>query len=132
MKKKTLISAAFGAALLFSACAQGVAAGAGAHGSVVPAASTLGRFQPREDGWQNDPANQPHPSDPNPLRRALGDSPIYHKLFGKPATATYLGCVKQRSGSQCDALQQDLLQKVHAAGFTDATADDAFDPHIVH
>jgi len=119
------------AAVLFVGCGKASGA-AGTHGTVVPAAASLQHFQPREDGWQNDPANQPHPNDPNPLRRALGDSPIYHKLFGRPATGLYLACVKQRTGSQCPALQQDLLQRVHVAGFTDATADDVFDPHIVH
>ena len=132
MKTKYRLASFVALTLAFAGCGRAASSAPGAHGTVVPAAASLARYQPREDGWQNYPAHQPHPGDPNPLRRALGDGPIYHKLFGKPATALYLGCVKQRSGSQCGALQQDLLQRVRSAGFSDATIDDVLDPHILH
>lgn len=122
------------AGIAFAACGQST--------SGIPSPAQLARFQPKEDGWQNDPANQPHPNDPNPLRRALGDSPIIHGLFGKPDLRVFTACVKQHAGlktegyeatylGKCPALQQDLLQRTQAAGFTGVTADNVFDLHLL-
>lgn len=121
--------------LAFAACGQ--------SSPGIPSAAALAKFQPKEDGWQNDPANQPHPGDPNPLRRALGDGPIIHGLFGKPDLGEFTACVKQHAGlktegyesnylGKCPALQQDLLRRAQAAGFTGVTADNVFDVHLVH
>ncbi|MDR3418842.1 MAG: hypothetical protein P4L83_21930 [Nevskia sp.] len=121
----------------FSACGQSATAGP------EPSAASLARFQPREDGWQNDPANQPHPNDPNPLRRKLGDSPIIHGLFGKPDLRVFTACVKQHAGlkvegyesaylGKCAVLQQELIGRAQAAGFSGASADAVLDPHLLH
>jgi len=123
------------AGVAFTACGQ--------SSSGIPSPSALTRFQPKEDGWQNDPANQPHPSDPNPLRRALGDGPIIHGLFGKPDLGVFTACVKQHAGlktegyeavylGKCPALQQDLLRRTQAAGFSGITVDNVFDQHLLH
>jgi hypothetical protein len=123
------------AGLAFSACGQSSAG--------IPSPAALAKFQPKEDGWQNDPANQPHPNDPNPLRRALGDSPIIHGLFGKPDLRVFTACVKQHAGlktegyeaaylAKCSALQQDLLGRAQAAGFTGVTADNVLDAHLLN
>jgi hypothetical protein len=123
------------ASIAFAAC--------GSSPPGVPSPAALTKFQPKEDGWQNDPANRPHPSDPNPLRRALGDSPIIHGLFGKPDLGEFTACVKQHAGlktegyesgylAKCPGLQQDLLRRAQAAGFTGVTPDDVFDVHLVH
>ncbi|WP_029921957.1 hypothetical protein [Nevskia soli] len=131
--------------LRFGACivAVGVAfAACGQSSPGIPSPAALAKFQPREDGWQNDPANQPHPNDPNPLRRALGDGPIIHGLFGKPDLGEFTACVKQHAGlktegyeasylAKCPALQQDLLGRAQAAGFTGVTADNVFDQHLL-
>jgi hypothetical protein len=123
------------AGLAFAACGQ--------SSTGIPSAAALAKFQPKEDGWQNDPANQPHAGDPNPLRRALGDSPIIHGLFNKPDLRVFTACVKQHAGlktepyestylGKCPALQQDLLQRAQAAGFTGVTADNVLDPHLLN
>lgn len=123
------------AGIAFTACGQ--------SSSGIPSQAALAKFQPREDGWQNDPANQPHLNDPNPLRRALGDGPIIHGLFGKPDLGVFTACVKQHAGlkaesyeaaylGKCAALQQDLLRRTQAAGFSGVTADNIFDQHLLH
>jgi hypothetical protein len=130
---RTIRLSLLAAGIAFAACGQ--------PSSNIPSAASLARFQPKEDGWQNDPANQPHPSDPNPLRRALGDSPIIHGLFGKPDLRVFTACVKQHAGlktesyeaaylGKCQALQQDLLRRTQAAGFSGVSADNVFDPHL--
>ena len=137
MKSTLSQSLLISAAIVFSGCGQ--AASAGADG---PSAASLARFQPREDGWQNDPANQPHPNDSNPLRRKLGDSPIVHGLFGKPDVRMFEACVRQHNGlkpksfdatysTKCPTLQSDLLQRARSAGFGGITADNVLDPHFL-
>jgi hypothetical protein len=134
MFKLRLILCLLGAGIAFAACGQS---------SNIPSAASLARFQPKEDGWQNDLANQPHPNDPNPLRRALGDSPIIHELFGKPDLGEFTACVKQHAGikaedyeaaylGKCLTLQQDLLHRAQAAGFSGITVDNVFDQHLLH
>jgi len=136
------LPAVVSAVLTLSACGKSPIGAAGNHGSDTPSATALQRFQPQEDGWQNDPANQPHPNDPNPLRRALGDGPILNGLFGHPTLELYIVCVKQHAGKKlqhddaaylprCTSLQQELLQKARSAGFSNATADDVFDAHLL-
>lgn len=131
---RTIRLSLLAAGIAFAACGQSAPG--------IPNAAALAKFQPKEDGWQNDPANQPHPGDPNPLRRALGDSPIIHGLFGKPDLRVFTACVKQHAGfktegyeaaylGKCAALQQDLLRRAQAAGFTGVTADNVFDPHLL-
>ena len=119
-------------------CGQALSAGAD-----EPSAAALARFLPREDGWQNDPANQAHPNDPNPLRRKLGDAPIKSKLFALTDLRVYTACVKQHAGQKldtaessyvgkCPALQQTLIGRAQAAGFIGVSVDDVFDPQLVH
>ena len=94
-----------------------------------------------------DPARQPHPGDPNPLRRKLGDLQIRELFFGVTQTQgdwmAYLPCSQTYAGlpvagpnriylKRCPALQQFLLDKAHGAGFADATAKDVLDPRISH
>lgn len=136
MKLRLLITVLLAA--LLTACDRPAAAGSnsaasasGTHGAVTPDASSLRAYLPKEDGWQNDPANQPHAGDPNPLRRALGDGPIIHGLLGRPSNSLFVSCAKNHAAAGCAALQQTLLQRAHAAGFTDATADDVLDPRMV-
>ncbi len=123
------------ASIAFSACGQ--------SSPGIPSPAALAKFQPKEDGWRNDPANQPHPNDTNPLRRALGDGPIIHGLFGKPDLGVFTACVKQHAGlkteayeatylGKCPVLQQDLLRRAQAAGFSGVTADNVFDQHLLH
>ncbi|MDB5986954.1 MAG: hypothetical protein JWR16_2007 [Nevskia sp.] len=92
-----------------------------------------------------DPARQPHPNDPNPLRRALGDLQIRELFFGPMQTQgdwiAYLPCSQQAAGmavapanrlylKRCPTLQQTLLTRAHSAGFTDATAANVMDARI--
>ncbi len=95
----------------------------------------------------NDPARQPHPGDPNPLRRKLGDLQIRELFFGATQTQgdwiAYLPCSQDKFGlpvagpnriylKRCAALERYLLDKAHGAGFADATARDVLDPRISH
>jgi hypothetical protein len=83
-----------------------------------------------------DPARQPHPGDPNPLRRKLGDLQIKELFFGPTQTQgdwmAYLPCSQDYFGlpvavpnriylKRCPALQQYLLGKAHSAGFAGAS-----------
>jgi hypothetical protein len=92
-----------------------------------------------------DPARQPHPDDPNPLRRKLGDLQIKELFFGVTQTQgdwmAYLPCSQDYLGlpvagpnriylKRCPALQQYLLGKAHGAGFGDASTRDVLDPRI--
>ena len=137
MKSKLCRSLLIAAAIVVSGCGQAASAGAD-----EPTAASLARFQPREDGWRNDPANQPHPNDPNPLRRKLGDSPLKQRLFELKDLRVFTACVKQHAGvklvsaesaylSKCLALQQDLIRRAEAAGFKAVTPDNVFDAHLV-
>ena len=144
-KDQWIFSAALGVSLLFAACSKAApGASPSTNGSNIPSPASLQQFQPHEDGWQNDPANQPHPNDPNPLRRALGDAPIIHNLFGVRDLMSLATCAKLHAGIKltaiesanylphCPALEQDLLKRAHDAGFASVTANDVFDPHVVH
>ncbi|MDB5973312.1 MAG: hypothetical protein JWR07_72 [Nevskia sp.] len=94
-----------------------------------------------------DPARQPHPDDPNPLRRKLGDLQIRELFFGVTQTQgdwiAYLPCSQDKFGlpvagsnriylNRCTSLEQYLLDKAHGAGFADATVRDVLDPRISH
>jgi hypothetical protein len=92
-----------------------------------------------------DPARQPHPDDPNPLRRKLGDLQIRELFFGATQTQgdwiAYLPCSQDYFGlpvagpnriylKRCPALEQYLLTKAHGAGFADVGIRQVFDPRI--
>ena len=92
-----------------------------------------------------DPARQPHPDDPNPLRRKLGDLQIKELFFGPTQTQgdwmAYLPCSQDLFGlavagpnriylKRCQALQQFLLAMAHGAGFADAGVREVLDPRI--
>ncbi|MBL6748934.1 MAG: hypothetical protein ISP90_00345 [Nevskia sp.] len=140
-KPLILCSSMLCCALAVGACGRGSAS---AQGAGIPSAASLQRFEPREDGWQNDPANQLHPTDPNPLRRALGDAPIIHNLFGVSDLMSLRTCAKQHAGlklsaiessvyaPRCPTLERDLVKRARDAGFTTVTANEVFDLHLVH
>ena len=103
--------------------------------------------QQSEQQAAGDPARQPHPGDPNPLRRKLGDLQIRELFFGATQTQgdwiAYLPCSQDKFGlpvagpnriylKRCAALERYLLDKAHGAGFADATARDVLDPKISH
>ncbi len=93
----------------------------------------------------NDPARQPHPNDPNPLRRKFGDLDIRERFFGVSQTQgdwrAWRPCSQQANGlavsaadrvflSRCAALRDDLLAKAHAAGVPEAKTENVMDPQL--
>ncbi|GAC1632192.1 MAG: hypothetical protein NVS9B10_26420 [Nevskia sp.] len=93
----------------------------------------------------SDPARRPHPDDPNPLRRKLGDLDIRELFFGPSQTRgdwrAWRPCSQQANGlkvaaadqvmlSRCAALRGDLLAKAKAAGVPEATAENVLDPQL--
>jgi len=110
----------------------------------VEQAIEIGRQQSQQQA-ASDPAQQPHPSDPNPLRRKLGDLQIRELFFGPSQTQgdwiAYLPCSQLYAGmtvaaanriylKRCLALQQYLLARAGAGGFHDVEVRDVMDPHI--
>ncbi|MFI4983271.1 MAG: hypothetical protein ACHQIO_23200 [Nevskiales bacterium] len=125
-------------AALLAGCGQG-------HPQDQLGKAVAAAWQQSEQQAAADPARRPHPDDPNPLRRKLGDLQIKELFFGPTQTQgdwmAYLPCSQDYFGQpvagpnriylkRCPALEQYLLAKAKGAGFAEANTRDVLDPRI--